>query len=255
MTIAITFELVKQSTFENIKESTTNVPTGYHRKQFKWSSGGDGNEDNTKKIVAMCRNTVQGQNYITDDRGYVCERRNVDPHSGCCAQQPLITLEHVYNTNNNHNPNNPPSPYIPPIAINSEITPNNIVNNDNNTENNNDNNNDNKDELLEGGSNRFSCAGCNLEYRCCQNYEFCVSCCLGTDKKQHLESILEKEPPFLASVHDQFEMCTAMCRTSSRNLVHEREYKSQIYKYCFTDSAPSTKKRKMSVLQRIIERY
>jgi len=95
--------------------------------------------------------------------------------------------------------------------------------------------------------------GCNLEYHCCQNYEFCVSCCLGVDKKQHLESILDKEPPFLARVQDQFEMCVAMCRTSSRNLIHEREYKSQTYKYCFTDNntLPS-RRRKRSFMHHVI---
>jgi hypothetical protein len=135
-----------------------------------------------------------------ENAGYVCERRNVDHKTGCCLQdkQPVTTLGDVHNTNNlNADKNNKPnSPLlgIPIAASSRQIT---SANNDNNSNINANNNYSGKDELKQGldpstpsNSNRFSCVGCNSEYKCCQNYEFCVSCCLGADKVCKFASML-----------------------------------------------------------------
>mmetsp|Transcript_14094 Transcript_14094/g.23326 ORF Transcript_14094/g.23326 Transcript_14094/m.23326 type:complete len:283 (+) Transcript_14094:148-996(+) len=42
-------------------------------------------KNTTGLIVGTCKNTVQGKKWITDDRGYVCERADLDSaQSGCC---------------------------------------------------------------------------------------------------------------------------------------------------------------------------
>eukprot|EP01112_Ceratiomyxa_fruticulosa_P000029 TRINITY_DN0_c5_g1_i1.p1 TRINITY_DN0_c5_g1~~TRINITY_DN0_c5_g1_i1.p1 ORF type:complete len:214 (-),score=21.58 TRINITY_DN0_c5_g1_i1:70-711(-) len=88
---------------------------------------------------------------------------------------------------------------------------------------------------------RFSCKGCE-ENRCCKDFEVCVSCCLDPDKKGYLEGLVVSNLPLYSHVTDQFELCTQLCRTSSRTLYHEREYKSDVLKYCFSNSGPPIKK-------------
>ena len=72
--ITITSKLTYKSLSVNTGASN-HVPAGYQRKQFKWSNNNvDGNgNDNVDNSVKICRNTVQGQSYITDDRG-ICVR-------------------------------------------------------------------------------------------------------------------------------------------------------------------------------------
>ncbi|GAM27704.1 hypothetical protein SAMD00019534_108800 [Acytostelium subglobosum LB1] len=88
---------------------------------------------------------------------------------------------------------------------------------------------------------QFSCYSCSDKYHCCSEYEFCVSCCMRTDKIPVLEVILAKmvdrgiSPSYL---RNQFDLCTMACRTSSRSLIHQREYKRPHLKYCYGTKLP-----------------
>eukprot|EP01133_Synstelium_polycarpum_P011488 gene11488-13398_t len=84
---------------------------------------------------------------------------------------------------------------------------------------------------------------CSAEnFHCCNEYEFCVSCCMSTDKVSILESILAKmidkgvNPSYL---RNQFDLCTTACRTSSKSLIHQREYKQPSLKFCYGNQLPS----------------
>eukprot|EP01130_Rhizamoeba_saxonica_P004381 TRINITY_DN1793_c0_g1_i1.p1 TRINITY_DN1793_c0_g1~~TRINITY_DN1793_c0_g1_i1.p1 ORF type:complete len:202 (-),score=8.73 TRINITY_DN1793_c0_g1_i1:54-659(-) len=84
------------------------------------------------------------------------------------------------------------------------------------------------------------CIGCNDKFNCCQNYEFCVSCCY-MDKslsKQPLDAIDDKKGnPVYDRIKftDIFDYCKVRCRTSSSSVIHFNAYRSGL-KYCFGDS-------------------
>jgi len=46
-------------------------------------NGNSDEQDNSKKTV-QCRNTIQGPEYITDSRGFICSVMQVDPKTQCC---------------------------------------------------------------------------------------------------------------------------------------------------------------------------
>ncbi|EFA82354.1 cGMP-specific phosphodiesterase [Heterostelium album PN500] len=150
-----------------------------------------------------CRNTVQGTKFIADDQGFNCLRSEVDKN-GCCI---------VNNNNNNSNNNNST-----------------------------DNNNNNKiNQYNSDIFKRFSCYGCSNKFHCCNEYELCVSCCMGSDKVPILEEVLGRMLDKGISsnyLRNQFELCTMTCRTSSRSLIHQREYIEPDLKFCYGTKLP-----------------
>eukprot|EP01113_Clastostelium_recurvatum_P011673 TRINITY_DN15970_c0_g1_i1.p1 TRINITY_DN15970_c0_g1~~TRINITY_DN15970_c0_g1_i1.p1 ORF type:complete len:193 (-),score=16.67 TRINITY_DN15970_c0_g1_i1:157-654(-) len=88
----------------------------------------------------------------------------------------------------------------------------------------------------EEGWGRYSCAGCSEAARCCNDYELCVSCCMNPNNRQLLESVMMdmQEQP---SSSDQFELCMELCRTSSKTIHNEREFKSS-FRHCFGLNGP-----------------
>mmetsp|Transcript_18250 Transcript_18250/g.25556 ORF Transcript_18250/g.25556 Transcript_18250/m.25556 type:complete len:183 (-) Transcript_18250:55-603(-) len=69
----------------------------------------------------------------------------------------------------------------------------------------------------------YTCDGCLSSFHCCLDYEYCVSCCLSKNIENQLE--------------DGFHHCKAVCRTNSRSVVHENEFRSP-FKHCFGTSSP-----------------
>eukprot|EP01111_Echinosteliopsis_oligospora_P014314 TRINITY_DN5368_c0_g1_i1.p1 TRINITY_DN5368_c0_g1~~TRINITY_DN5368_c0_g1_i1.p1 ORF type:complete len:229 (+),score=29.53 TRINITY_DN5368_c0_g1_i1:199-885(+) len=175
---------------------------------FKWL------DDNiTSENVEYCRNTVQGKTYITDDQGYTCERRDVN-QNGCCKLFKTVIIDDVNITKASSEKEGQEGGEIavdkPKLDFEEE----------------------------DDSTPRFSCSACNLEYKCCSDYEFCVSCCLGSNNRRSLEALLVSDYySVLENVEDQFDLCVAVCRTSSKILKHEREYKSN-FKYCFSSQTP-----------------
>jgi len=69
---------------------------------------------------------------------------------------------------------------------------------------------------------RYSCKTCRSDVKCCESYEYCVSCCV---KKRLLTGRM--------SVSAQiFSACERDCRTSSRSTRHGNEYKHK-FKHCY----------------------
>ncbi|KAL6065642.1 SREBP regulating gene protein [Balamuthia mandrillaris] len=132
---------------------------------------GDGGEQ-------TCRNTVQGKEWLTDDKGFVCRRKDqMDVERRHCCQTSQQT-----------------------------------------------------------GIPRFSCYSCNQTTHCCAVYEYCVSCCLGPAQVQVVGgSLLQSKVggEALAANRDLlFDVCLALCRTSSSSVVDQHHYKSP-QKHCF----------------------
>lgn len=176
---------------------------------FEWqssqgSSKEEKSEDNnqetsTKKKLSTCRNSVQGKIWIADDRGYVCKRSHLQSN-GCCDSSNI--------------------------------------------------------------SLKYSCRECKNSTGCCATFEFCVSCCMNpvnvrnlchilasllflmmmfflmSPQKEELMQILNEASALsnllLLSVSDQFELCLAKCRTSSRSVQHENLYIDPHMKYCYS---------------------
>lgn len=81
---------------------------------------------------------------------------------------------------------------------------------------------------------KFLCLGCDLDSKCCDNYEYCVSCCqdptitsleyvqnisrLGDSKQRHLKSV--------------FLFCQDRCRHNSKSVVHENAYIGELH-HCY----------------------
>lgn len=85
-------------------------------------------------------------------------------------------------------------------------------------------------------SKRYTCETCNKDH-CCVIYENCVSCCLEPSKRNMLKAVLSKlstkDNILFRSVSDDYELCIAMCRTSSHSVLHENAYRNPTNKYCF----------------------
>eukprot|EP00029_Vermamoeba_vermiformis_P005179 TRINITY_DN1727_c0_g1_i1.p1 TRINITY_DN1727_c0_g1~~TRINITY_DN1727_c0_g1_i1.p1 ORF type:complete len:446 (-),score=93.71 TRINITY_DN1727_c0_g1_i1:73-1353(-) len=92
----------------------------------------------------------------------------------------------------------------------------------------------------------YSCETCDEKSHCCSAYEYCVSCCLNPVDNQFLEKrkdssfrkTLTKGQMWLWALEDDFEFCTAQCRTSSRTVIHQNTFKSPL-KHCYGPSGPS----------------
>ncbi|XP_064459461.1 SREBP regulating gene protein-like [Ornithodoros turicata] len=62
-------------------------------KSFEWHK----EEKNHSGSLNSCRNSVQGKALVADDRGYVCQRLEVEP-SGCCRMEASSTKRYVCDT-------------------------------------------------------------------------------------------------------------------------------------------------------------
>ncbi|KAL9644349.1 hypothetical protein ABK040_005808 [Willaertia magna] len=137
-----------------------------------------------KNTNVKCRNTVQGPNFITDSRGYICSILHVDPKTQCCRLDiDLVKAK---------------SEGLPPVE-------------------------------------RYSCKTCNDQMKCCNSYEFCVSCCMDIDKREELIEIYNerKNEKLFKGVKTVFEFCSTRCRTTSKSVQNENRFKDSNYKYCF----------------------
>ncbi|XP_063983683.1 SREBP regulating gene protein isoform X1 [Diachasmimorpha longicaudata] len=156
------------------------------------------NGSSVSEVARTCRNSIQGKALIVDERGLVCARKEVLP-GGCCRGD----LEKTETT--------------------GVIT---LVKRE-----------------------RYSCETCNPE-GCCAVYEYCVSCCLHPGKRR------PKKEPHASPVRreaqksrrtedtvkirfrslDRFQICLAICRTSSASVRHENTYKDPNSKHCYVNS-------------------
>ncbi|KAJ5070727.1 hypothetical protein M0811_01708 [Anaeramoeba ignava] len=87
-------------------------------------------------------------------------------------------------------------------------------------------------ETKKTGIERYSCLSCDLEIKCCEIYEYCVSCCLNSTPKE--ESGLKGffSSFFQTKLEPTFKNCKQFCRTSSDSVVNENIYKTN-QKFCF----------------------
>ncbi|XP_071707790.1 uncharacterized protein [Rutidosis leptorrhynchoides] len=81
---------------------------------------------------------------------------------------------------------------------------------------------------------QYSCQGCNLVSKCCNSYEYCVSCCLNPEK-MHVDQALKvkiAKPVTAGTYSSLFDYCVGRCRHNSESVVHENAYVSEFH-HCF----------------------
>jgi len=88
----------------------------------------------------------------------------------------------------------------------------------------------------------FSCEHCNRTIACCSVYEFCVSCCLDPakeDLRNEVQQVLDAKSLGFEdfSSLSPFEYCRAICRTSSKSIYSQNQYRNDD-KYCYSLDAP-----------------
>lgn len=83
---------------------------------------------------------------------------------------------------------------------------------------------------------KHSCSTCDARDQCCEGYEACVSCCLApaNGAKERLPEV-PRVPGKKGSGtwSDEFELCSAVCRTHSRSTSHENSYIAPRH-HCFS---------------------
>ena len=149
----------------------------------------------------ICKNSKQGRDLICDSRGHVCSRHDVNQTDQCCS--PLVSV--TVNNGGEYNQNSPTK------RIHKD-TSKNVV------------------EAVKP----YDCTQCLPENNCCQEYEYCISCCLKPQNLQrnfaHYLSI-----PVLQSKKDidYFDYCGYVCRTSSLSVQNENSYRGN-HNHCFS---------------------
>ncbi|KAJ1686126.1 hypothetical protein LUZ63_017516 [Rhynchospora breviuscula] len=85
------------------------------------------------------------------------------------------------------------------------------------------------------GGEQFACQGCNLASKCCNSYEYCVSCCLDPSRtREDLVTKVKIAKPITAGTYaSAFDYCVGRCRHNSASVVHENAYASNFH-HCFS---------------------
>ncbi|GMR40849.1 hypothetical protein PMAYCL1PPCAC_11044 [Pristionchus mayeri] len=173
------------------------------RRQIQWMreegelmSDGGMMEGGGANGTERCRNTVQGASRVADDRGFVCDRADVEA-SGCCGAGPA-TKRARFTCD---------ACRVADTGYGSAL----------------------------GGGAAAPAASAAAE--CCDDFETCVSCCMRPDQKEALLRVLDTTRGHrlraILSARDQFELCSALCRTSSLSVRHENKYRDEHAKHCF----------------------
>jgi SREBP regulating gene protein len=151
---------------------------------------------------SRCENTVQGKLLVTDSLGYTCHRSALDAdRPGCCSRRASASA-----------------------ALDSD-----------------------------DDDGRFSCEQCKAhdggQVDCCSRFETCVSCCMHPRHQEQLERLLDIESTStstaaataaatrrvssLARTEHRFQVCVALCRTSSHSIVNGKHYFCSKHQHCF----------------------
>jgi len=90
---------------------------------------------------------------------------------------------------------------------------------------------------------RYSCRDCNQQTKCCPSYEFCVSCCLdpAKDARTKIDIMnVARKAGFNTDIHDEFDICSFLCRTSSHSIDQLNFYTTENEKHCYVLKSEET---------------
>lgn len=142
---------------------------------------------------SSCRNSVQGKVLIADDRGYICQRKELVPSSGCCDSTISSVSVKRYSCDTCNSGSNCCSIYE--YCISCCMHPD-------------------RKGLLSAVIHEDAAAGSAG----------------GGESNRIIPSVSQV---FYASLTDQFDYCLARCRTSSHSVQHENSYRDPKAKHCY----------------------
>lgn len=90
-----------------------------------------------------------------------------------------------------------------------------------------------------GRTTADACNGCDVASGCCDEFEFCVACCLRDDDTRGGKWKREAKTPGKESTghwENPFDYCRGKCRTNAHSTIHENTYMSHSH-HCFGDVA------------------
>lgn len=155
--------------------------------------------------TSTCENSVQGKYFVTDSRGFICSRNDVNRTNGCC------------NSFINYRAQNFPVKFFNSNLRNSNFT---------------------------GWNNKYSkqydCTHCVSS--CCEEYENCISCCLNpVNLRKYLYAHISAPALHGIVISDSnlitqlqtFGYCKHICRTNSKSVQTENSYRG-FHNHCFS---------------------
>lgn len=87
-----------------------------------------------------------------------------------------------------------------------------------------------------GEASLHDCSRCKSN-ECCETYEHCVSCCMGSSKT---EDYIRSQEVFKVPLHpesgvwdNKWDYCTGQCRTNPLGTIYEHRYKDT-FKHCYS---------------------
>jgi len=85
-------------------------------------------------------------------------------------------------------------------------------------------------------AHQHDCSRCKAN-ECCDRYEHCVSCCMGTDA---VDTYMTEPGVFKVALHpetghweNRWDYCTGQCRTTPLGTMYENSYKDD-FKFCYS---------------------
>lgn len=155
-------------------------------------------------LPLKCENSGQGRLVISDSKGFVCDRYQVNSSSGCCNDVLDIATDRQR--------------FVKDLVTNGSLFGHH-----------------------QRSTKQFECSNCNPDDSCCLDFESCISCCLKPSNLQrNLRRYLSLDifKPSTAGkvspqiMHSQFAYCKHVCRTNSLSLQAENSYRG-FHNNCF----------------------
>lgn len=156
-----------------------------------------------------CGNSIQGKYFISDSRGFICSRNDLNQTNGCCN-----SVAHLKDSRKQSSYENSGYKYL----RQNNFTGRSI-------------------KLIK---KQFDCTNCLSS--CCQEYENCISCCLSPANLQkyltvHLSTQMVPRIVIsdsnLITQRQSFDYCKHVCRTNSKSVQMENSYRGY-HNHCFS---------------------
>lgn len=157
-----------------------------------------------------CENSIQGKYFVSDSRGFICPRNDLNQTNGCCNSVIHFKDSRMQTSHENFG-------Y-------KHLRRNNFTGQD-----------------IKLINKQFDCTNCVSS--CCQEYENCISCCLSPANLQKYLPVhmsLQVQHRIVTSDSNSitqrqtFDFCRHVCRTNSKSVQMENSYRGY-HNHCFNE--------------------
>jgi hypothetical protein len=157
-----------------------------------------------------CENSIQGKYFVSDSRGFICSRNDINQTNGCCN-----SFVHFKDSRKQNSYEDFGYKYLRQNNFTGRIS--------------------------KLAYKQFDCTNCVSS--CCQEYENCISCCLSPSNLQKYLSLHMSAPVLhrvvisdsnLITQRQSFVYCKHVCRTNSKSVQMENSYRGY-HNHCFSE--------------------